>query len=84
MELYKQCRGMSSWMVRSRLKEQIGGVGDIVEVDECQLGRRKHHRGRIPQEIWVVGGVVRGSNPLRCFVEIVSKHNKRTLEEVLQ
>jgi ISXO2-like transposase domain len=96
MKFYGRCRELCSMIISSRLQGRIGGLDEIVEVevevevevDECQLGRRKHHRGRIPREIWVCGGVVRDSdsNPLRCFIEIITRRNSRnsrTLEELL-
>jgi hypothetical protein len=81
---YKSCRQTSSLAVETRLSVQIGGEGDVVEIDECQLGRRKAHRGRIPREVWVLGGLVRGSNPVRCFLEVVRSRNAETLLEVIQ
>ena len=34
----------------------IGGEGIIVEIDESKFGKRKYHRGRIIDGVWVVGG----------------------------
>jgi len=83
VDFYKRCREICSTMSATRLTERIGGFGQTVEVDECQLWRRKHHRGRIPREIWVCGGLVRDSNPLQCFVEIVHQRDQATLNELL-
>ena len=59
---------------------------------ECQVGRRQHHRGRIPQEVWVlsglmdwcVGALVHESNPLCFFLQIVRRRNRQTLISVIQ
>jgi hypothetical protein len=57
IKFYKTMRKVCTWGIDSRVHYQIGGEGIIVEIDECQLGRRKSHRGRIPREIWVFGGL---------------------------
>ena len=42
-------------------RQQIGGEGCIVEVDETVLVKNKYHRGRLLEyQVWAVGGVVRG------------------------
>lgn len=62
---------------------KIGNSNSIVEVDECQIGRRKYNRGREKEEIWVVGGIVRKSNPRICFLEIVQNRSMETLTDVI-
>jgi transposase-like protein len=83
-EFYRLYRNQCSWAVSTKLPLQIGGEGSIVEIDECQIGRRKAHRGRIPREIWILGGIVRDSNPIRCFIEVVHSRNEETLLEVIR
>ena len=39
---------------------KIGGEGKIVEIDESKFGKRKFHRGRRVDGVWVFGGVERG------------------------
>lgn len=36
---------------------QIGGPGEVVEIDEAKFGRRKFHRGRFVDGQWVLGMV---------------------------
>lgn len=84
MNLFAKLRQYCAQGVARRLGEQIGGEGKIVEIDECQLGRRKSHKGRIPREIWVFGGIVRDSNPPKCFIEVVRRRNEKTLLEVIR
>lgn len=47
------------------------------------IGRRKHHRGRVPNEVWLIGMVVRGSNPLRLYIKEVRRRNRQTLEPII-
>ena len=39
----------------------IGGPGKIVEIDESHFGKAKYGRGRQLSDIWVFGGIERGS-----------------------
>jgi len=82
--MFKSFRGIASQIVKTHLTGAIGRHGATCEIDECQLGRRKHHRGRAPTEVWVFGGVVRGSNPQQCFLRIVRKRNRNTLTPLIQ
>ncbi|KII70540.1 hypothetical protein RF11_14858 [Thelohanellus kitauei] len=36
---------------------QIGGQDVVVEIDECKLGKYKHHTGHEVNSAWVLGGV---------------------------
>jgi transposase-like protein len=81
---YKKFRETSCWLVEQRLSGQIGTQGDIIELDECQIGRRKHHTGRKRKDCWVFGGLIRGSAPPSFFIEIVRNRKRVTLLEVLQ
>ena len=46
--------------------QPIGGEGKIVEIDESKFGKRKYHRGRRVEGVWVFGGIERGSK--KCFM----------------
>jgi transposase-like protein len=80
---YKHFRRVASWAHETFIRREIGGFASIVEIDECQIGRRKHHRGRMPTAIWVVGGIVRGSSPPHTFMEIVPSRSRRVLFHVI-
>lgn len=63
---------------------RIGGVNQIVEVDECLLVKRKYRRGRILRgQKWIVGGVVRGDIN-QYFIEFVPHRSRRILLDVLR
>lgn len=45
-----------AWMnTEPRFNNRIGGPGKIVQIDEAQIGRRMYHRGRLIEEVWVLG-----------------------------
>ena len=79
----------SFWSVAARAlhnlqDEMIGGEHSVVKIDECRLGRRKHHRGCIPRKIWVFGAIVRSSNPPKNFIETVPRRSRRILIPLIQ
>lgn len=41
-------------------EELIGGPNEIIEIDECKIGRCKYHRGRITEGSWILGMIHRG------------------------
>lgn len=45
--------------------ERIGGPGKHVEIDESKFGKRKYHRGKRVDGVWVFGGIERESK--KCF-----------------
>ena len=60
----------------------IGGEGIIVEIDESKFGKRKYHRGRIIDGVWVVGGIER-TGEKRCFVKVVQDRTAGTLHDII-
>lgn len=59
---------------------QIGGPGVVVQVDEAQIGRRKWHRGRVPQDVWVLGAIDEAGG-LR--MRVVPDRSSATLNPIL-
>ena len=55
-------------MVEDILDQQqnykLGGVGEIVEIDESKFGKRKYHRGKRVVGKWVLGGIQRSNGQL--------------------
>jgi transposase-like protein len=80
---FRQFRTVASRIVESQTTGQLGGAEQIVEIDECQVGRRKYHRGRRGNEVWLLGIVVRGSTPQRVYIQDVRKRNRQTLEPII-
>jgi hypothetical protein len=81
---YRRLRNSSAlwWYVNE--EEAIGGEGNIVEIDETCIVRRKYHRGRAlaTEQQWMVGGIVRGCQE-KCFVEFVNNRKRETLLEIV-
>lgn len=62
--------------------EQIGGVGKEIEIDESKFGKRKYHRGKRVEGVWVFGGIERESK--KCFFEIVEDRSAATLIPIIK
>ena len=71
---------MVAWSVSQEGK--IGGVGEIVEIDESKFGRRKYNVGRVIEGQWVFGGMSR--NTRECFVVPVENRNRETLLAIIK
>lgn len=58
----------------------IRGPDEIIEIDECKIGRRKYEHGRIVQGYWILGMIHRG-HPVNYRLEICpdNKRNQKTL-----
>ena len=61
----------------------IGGPGTIVEIDESKFGRRKYHRGRRVDGVWVFGGIERGDRG-NCFMVTVEDRSAATLIPIIK
>ena len=56
----------------------------MIELDEAQIGRRKSHKGRKREEVWVFGAVVRGSLHRESFLKIIKNRKKPTMHKAVQ
>ena len=67
------------------LEFRLGGIESIVEIDEAKFGRRKYHRGRRVEGVWVFGAVQRSSEntPRRACLQVVSNCSRETLLEII-
>jgi hypothetical protein len=70
VDFYSYCRQVCFEVLEST-NEMLGGEGLIVEVDEAKFGKRKFHRDRRVDGVWVFGVVERGSRASRCCIVIV-------------
>ena len=62
--------------------EMIGGEGQIVEIDEAKIGKRKYNKGRLIEGQWIFGGIERSTN--RLFIEPVCNRSADTLVNVIK
>lgn len=69
--------------IQSHMAEQgtIGGPGQIVQIDEALIGRRKYNRGRVTRGTWVLGMISDDGN---VRFEIVHNRTAQTLEAVIK
>ena len=42
---YNFCREVCATIIEEE-STQVGGVGEVVEIDESKFGKRKYHKGR--------------------------------------
>lgn len=71
---------MVAWSLAQ--KEKIGGVGQIVEIDESKFGKRKYNVGRVIEGQWVFGAFCR--NTRSCFMVPVENRNRDTLLAIIK
>ncbi|KAL7745572.1 hypothetical protein ACLKA6_009796 [Drosophila palustris] len=63
-------------------RQQIGGPGKIVEIDEAKVGKRKYNSGRVVKGQWVFGGIERESGDF--FILPVEHRDTGTLLAIIQ
>jgi transposase-like protein len=57
---------------------EIGGPGHVVEIDECKIGRRKNHAGRVIDGHWILG-MIDHDGGFRLEICPENKRDKETL-----
>lgn len=80
-DFYRYCRQL----VSDSIDEEdviIGGEGVVVQIDECKFGKRKYHRGRRVEGVWVFGGV-EVTTERRVFLRVVETRDENTLLETI-
>ncbi|XP_061191636.1 uncharacterized protein LOC133199826 [Saccostrea echinata] len=68
--------------VLEKESEKIGGEGKVVEIDESKFGKRKFHKGRKVEGVWVFGGIERGSK--KCFFTTMTDRSRETLLGIIK
>ena len=61
---------------------KIGGEGKTVEIDESKFGKRKFHKGRRVDGVWVFGGIERETK--LCFFQTVENRTADTLVSIIK
>jgi len=75
------CREVCEEIVLER-SSPIGGQGVRVQIDESKFGKRKYHRGRRVDGVWVFGGIEEESR--KNFLVAVEKRDRETLIPIIQ
>ena len=83
IDFYNFCREVY-FVVLQNESEQIGGPGEIVEIDESKFGKRKYNKGKRVDGVWVFGGVERDSCPVKCFFLTVDDRSANTLIPIIK
>ncbi|XP_071093641.1 uncharacterized protein [Haliotis cracherodii] len=65
------------FLVQTADSEKIGGPGTTVEIDESKFGKRKYHRGKRVEGVWVLGGIERESR--HVFLTTLTDRSAATL-----
>ncbi len=79
---YQQFRSACFDYLMDMENELIGGKNKIVEIDETLMCKHKYNRGRILNDVWILGGICREDG--KVFAIVVKNRNAETLwEEII-
>jgi len=81
VDWYNFCREVCCTILED-CSGKIGGVGHIVEIDESKFGKRKYHRGKRVDGVWVFGGIDRETKA--CFFSCVEDRKADTLVKLIK
>ena len=82
-DFYNFCREVCVVILKDH-SEPNGGPGRIVEIEESKYGKHQFNRGKKVDGVWVLGGIERDSDPLRCFFETVTDRSAKTLIPIIK
>lgn len=55
-QYYRYFRDICSWKLLANPQDiQVGGPGHVVQIDESVITKRKHNKGRVVPEQWILG-----------------------------
>ena len=77
------CREVCIEILEGQEYSQIGGEGVEVEIDESKFGKRKYHRGRKVDGVWVFGGIEK-YNKENCFFVVVEQRSSDVLIPLIE
>lgn len=81
---FNMCRDVCITSLENQYESsgKIGGPGHVVEIDECKIGRRKYHRGRLVDGSWIVG-MIDLTGEFRIEVCPGNKRDRMTLAQII-
>lgn len=85
VDFYSLCREACSLRLLNGLANtKLGGPGEVVEIDESLVVKRKYNRGRVlqRQDIWILGGIQRSNR--RTFACLIKRRDRHTLFAILE
>ena len=82
VDWYNYAREICLTILEKRSDNVIGGPGKTVEIDESKFGKRKYHKGRKVDGVWVFGGIERDSK--KCFFTCVADRTANTLVFIIK
>ena len=68
--------------ILENFSQKIGGPGKIIEIDESKFGKRKFHKGRRVDGVWVFGGIERETK--NCFFQCEPDRTANTLIAIIK
>lgn len=75
------CREVCSEVLKSE-NIKVGGPGKIIVIAESKFGKRKYHKGRRKDGLWVFGGTERGTK--NCFLTTVEDRSPDMLIPIIK
>ena len=82
VDWYNFAREVCDTILQKTENNIIGGPGIVVEIDESKFGKRKFHKGRRVDGVWVFGGIERDSK--KCFFTTVEDRKADTLVTIIK
>ena len=83
VDWFNFCRELCVEVLEEDRYSQIGGEGIVVEIDESKFGKRKFHKGKHVDGVWVFGGIER-ENKENCFFVVVEDRSAAILLPIIE